>query len=99
MPSQPACFHRLDEILADLLAIESTHLDRRAVQRLFRVPQRRARQIMASLDPCDKAYLKHQNAGFPRTTKDSHLGMAVVIVSPVSRTLTSPRLLLWTSTA
>ena len=28
MPAQPACFHRLDEILADLLAIESTHLDR-----------------------------------------------------------------------
>ena len=47
MPAQPACFHRLDEILADLLAIESTHLDRRAVQKLFRVRQRRARQIMA----------------------------------------------------
>ena len=44
MPSQPACFHRLDEILADLLAIESTHLDRQAVQKLFRVRrQRRAR--------------------------------------------------------
>ena len=54
MPSQPACFHRLDEILADLRAMKSTHLD---------------------------------------------LGMAVVIVAPVSRTLTSPRLLLWTSTA
>ena len=28
MPYQPAWFHRLDEILAYLLAIESTHLDR-----------------------------------------------------------------------
>ena len=50
MPSQPAWFHRLAEILADLLAIESTHLDRRAVQKLFRVRQRRARQIMAGLE-------------------------------------------------
>ena len=50
MPAQPACFHRLDEILADLLAIESTHLDRRAIQKLFRVRQRRARQIMAGLE-------------------------------------------------
>ena len=33
MPSQPACFHRLDEILTSLRAIESTHLDRRAVSR------------------------------------------------------------------
>ena len=49
MPSQPAWFQRLDEILADLLAIESTHLDRRAVQKLFRVRQRRARQIMLGL--------------------------------------------------
>ena len=50
MPSQPAWFQRLDEILADLLAIESTHLDRRAVQKLFRVRQRRTRQIMAGLE-------------------------------------------------
>ena len=28
MPSQPAWFHRLDEILADLRAMKSTHLDR-----------------------------------------------------------------------
>ena len=49
MLAQPAWFQRLDEILADLLAIESTHLDRRAVQKLFRVRQRRARQIMLGL--------------------------------------------------
>ena len=54
MPAQPACFHRLDEILTLLQGIEATHPD---------------------------------------------LGMAVVIVAPVSQTLTSPRLLLWTSTA
>ena len=29
--------------------MQSTHLDRRAVEKLFRVPQRRARQIMAGL--------------------------------------------------
>ena len=32
MPSQPACFHRLDEILASLRAMTSTHLDRAAAQ-------------------------------------------------------------------
>ena len=42
MPSQPACFQRLDEILDVLRAIESTHLDRQAIEKLFRVRQRRA---------------------------------------------------------
>ena len=32
MPSQPACFHRLDEILGTLRSIESTRLDRLAAQ-------------------------------------------------------------------
>ena len=41
MPAQPACFHRLAGILADLQAIESTHLDRLVVEKLFRVRQRR----------------------------------------------------------
>ena len=50
MPSQPAWFHRLDEILADLRSIESTHLDRRAVQKLFRVRQRRARHRITGND-------------------------------------------------
>ena len=44
MPAQPAWFHRLDEILSALRPIESTHLDRQAVEKLFRVRQRRARQ-------------------------------------------------------
>ena len=50
MPSQPACFHRLEEIFTALRAMTSTHLDRAAVEKLFRVRQRRARQIMAGLE-------------------------------------------------
>ena len=49
MPAQPAWFHRLEEILEELRALESSHLDRLAVQNLFRVRERRARQIMAGL--------------------------------------------------
>ena len=37
MPAQPACFHRLDEILADLRSMTSTRLDRQAVEKLFGV--------------------------------------------------------------
>ena len=40
IPSQPACFHRLDEILTAPRSIESTRLDRLAVQRLFGVRER-----------------------------------------------------------
>ena len=49
-PAQPACFHRLDEILTAPRSIESTRLDRLAVQKLFGVRERRARQIMAGLE-------------------------------------------------
>lgn len=49
MPSQPAWFHRLDEILETLRVMESSHLDRLAVQKLFGVRERRARQLMAGL--------------------------------------------------
>jgi hypothetical protein len=49
MPYQPAWFHRLDEILETLRGMESSHLDRQAVQKLFGVRERRARQIMAGL--------------------------------------------------
>ena len=49
MPYQPAWFHQLDEILATLRRMEYSHLDRLAVQRLFGVRERRARQIMAGL--------------------------------------------------
>ena len=37
MPAQPACFHRLDEILGTLRSMTSAHLDRAAVEKLFRV--------------------------------------------------------------
>ena len=37
MPAQPACFHRLDEILTTLRSIESTRL---AVEKLFGVRER-----------------------------------------------------------
>ena len=50
MPAQPAWFHRLDEIFNALRSMTSTHLDRAAVEKLFRVRQRRARQIMAGLE-------------------------------------------------
>src|SRR3984957_10716928 len=49
MPSQPAWFHRLDEILETLRAMESTYLDRLAIQKLFGVGERRARQLMEGL--------------------------------------------------
>ena len=49
MPYQPAWFHRLDEILETLRGMESSHLDRLAVQKLFAVRERRARQLMAGL--------------------------------------------------
>ena len=38
MPSQPACFHRLEEIISTPRTMTSTHLDRLAVEKLFRVP-------------------------------------------------------------
>ncbi len=43
MPAQPAWFHRLAKILDTLRTTESTHLDRRAGEKLFRVRQRRVR--------------------------------------------------------
>jgi hypothetical protein len=49
VPAQPAWFHRLEEILEELRALEISHLDRLAVQKLFGVRERRARQILAGL--------------------------------------------------
>jgi hypothetical protein len=51
MPAQPAWFHRLNSILAELQALGTDYLDRQAVERLFGVRERRARQLMAGL-PC-----------------------------------------------
>ena len=42
MPSQPACFHRLEEIFTLLWGFDTGYLDRLAVGRLFGVRQRRA---------------------------------------------------------
>ena len=50
MPSQPACFHRFDEILEALGEIDASHLDRQAVEKRFGVGERLARQLMAGLD-------------------------------------------------
>ena len=50
MPAQPAWFHRLEEILSVPRSMTSTRLDRLAVEKLFRVCRRRARQIMADLE-------------------------------------------------
>ena len=51
MPAQPTWFHRLDEILCELRALGTDYLDRQAVERIFGVRERRARQIMGGL-PC-----------------------------------------------
>ena len=50
MPSQPAWFHRLEEILTTPRSIESTLLDRLAVQKFFRVRQHRARPSVPPRD-------------------------------------------------
>ena len=39
-PPKPAWFHRLDEIFTALRAMTSAHLDRAAVEKLFRVRRR-----------------------------------------------------------
>src|SRR6185312_4702681 len=49
MPAQPAWFHRLEEIRDELDRLEPAYLDRLAVQKLFGVQERRARQLMAGL--------------------------------------------------
>jgi hypothetical protein len=49
MPPLPAWFHRLDTIVAELRSLETSHLDRQAIQKLFQVGERRARQLMAGL--------------------------------------------------
>ncbi len=49
MPSQPTWFHRLNSILEQLRGMTISHLDRQAVEKLFLVRERRARQLMAGL--------------------------------------------------
>ena len=74
MPAQPACFHRLDEIFTALRPMTSTHLDRQAIEKLFRVRRRRARQIMAGLgSPLSGGRLHFLGGGFA-ITKSFTLG-------------------------
>ena len=49
MPAQPTWFHRLDEILDELKSLPAPFLDRHAVGKLFRVGERRSRQLMSDL--------------------------------------------------
>lgn len=49
MPALPQWIDRLPQILTELQALESAHLDRRTVEKLFDVKESRARQLMAGL--------------------------------------------------
>ena len=51
MPAQPSWFQKLDQILEELRGLPVSHLDRRAMEKLFGVGERRARQLMKGL-PC-----------------------------------------------
>src|SRR5216117_3443809 len=70
MPYQPAWFHRPDEILETLRAMEASHLDRQAVQKLFSVRKRRARQLMAGFaGPSRRERFSGAPAGFNRPAR------------------------------
>ena len=49
LPAQPAWFHRIKLITDALREMQPSHLDRLAVQKLFHIKERRARQLMAGL--------------------------------------------------
>ena len=49
MPAKPAWFPRIGSILAELRVFKSDYLDRKAVEGIFGVRQRRARQLMVGL--------------------------------------------------
>ena len=68
MPAKPAWFPRIGSILAELRISKSDYLDRRAVERVFGVRQRRARQLMGGLPT-----LQIGNAlAIPRTAQCCH---------------------------
>ena len=46
MPPKPTWFHRLPKLPDLLRGMDSSHLDRQAVEELFSVGERRARQLM-----------------------------------------------------
>ena len=66
MLAQLAWFQRLPEILDVLRGMDASDLDRPAVQKLFRVGERRARQLMAGLPG-----IRAGNAGASRGTRSS----------------------------
>ena len=49
MPAKSAWLSRIGSILAELHVLKSDYLDRHAVERIFGVRQRRARQLMGGL--------------------------------------------------
>jgi len=49
MPAKPFWFHRLDEMVEELKQLQTSFLDRHAVQKLFGVGERRSRQLMTGL--------------------------------------------------
>jgi hypothetical protein len=49
MPAKSAWLPRIGSILAELHVLKSDYLDRHAVERIFGVRQRRARQLMGGL--------------------------------------------------
>ena len=49
MPALPMWFHHLPVILAELRALTCPYLDRHAIEKIFHIRQRRARQLMAGL--------------------------------------------------
>jgi len=49
MPALPLWYDRLEEIVEELRAMDVAYLDRDAVEKLFRVGERRARQLIAGL--------------------------------------------------
>ena len=51
MPAKPAWFEHLDRIIAALRSLPSPFLDRQAIENLFGVQERRARQILLRFAP------------------------------------------------
>jgi hypothetical protein len=49
MPAKPAWFPRIGSIIAELRVLKSDYLDRKAVEHIFGVRERRARQLMSGL--------------------------------------------------
>ena len=83
MPSQPFWHVRLDAILAQLRGLDAEYVDRQAIERIFGVGERRARQLMGGCNA-----IKVGNAmAIRRTSLLERLESASVAVSKSSRIL------------